>query len=221
MYHHPLTLTVYKELISVNIYKKETKPHRKIYEEIHGPIPKDSTGRTYEIHHIDGNHSNNDPKNLIAVTIQEHYNIHYSQGDWAACLLMSERMNISPEEKSRLASINGKIHNSKRVAAGTHPWQGGKVSRRVAKERLENGTHNLLGESNPSHNRVREGTHNFQNKEWSRERTKKQIANGKNAFVGLDNPAFIKYTCPYCGKTGGKNGMMRWHGINCKSYFLS
>jgi hypothetical protein len=55
--------------------------YRKIYEQNFGPIPKEPNGRTYEIHHIDGNHNNNDPTNLSAMTIQEHYDIHYSQGD--------------------------------------------------------------------------------------------------------------------------------------------
>jgi hypothetical protein len=79
----------------------ESKPHRKIYEEHHGiKIPK-----SMEIHHIDGNHSNNEINNLKLVTWQEHYDIHYSQGDWAACLLISGRHSIPPEERSRLASL--------------------------------------------------------------------------------------------------------------------
>jgi hypothetical protein len=81
-----------------------TIKYRKIYENHTGIIPKEVDGRTYEIHHIDGNHSNNSPINLVAVPIQKHYDIHYSQGDWAACLLMSARIKISPEEKSKLAS---------------------------------------------------------------------------------------------------------------------
>jgi N-acetylglutamate synthase/N-acetylornithine aminotransferase len=63
-----------------------TTNYRKIYENHHGPILKDEEGRTYEIHHIDGDHSNNDPVNLTALTLQEHYNIHYSQGDYYACV---------------------------------------------------------------------------------------------------------------------------------------
>lgn len=92
----------------MNIYKKRIRSsiYRKIYKEHYGPIPIDNQGRTYEIHHIDGDHSNNDPSNLKAVTIQEHYDIHYSQGDWAACLRMSNRMKISPEQKSDLARQN-------------------------------------------------------------------------------------------------------------------
>ena len=58
-----------------------TNKYRKIYESHNGPIPKEDNGRSYEIHHIDGNHFNNDPSNLKAVSIQEHYDIHYSQGD--------------------------------------------------------------------------------------------------------------------------------------------
>ena len=38
--------------------KKEYHIHRKIYQEKFGPIPKDEKGRSYEIHHIDGNHKN-------------------------------------------------------------------------------------------------------------------------------------------------------------------
>lgn len=83
-----------------------TQYHRLIYENHVGPIPKDQEGRSYEIHHLDGNHNNNSIENLKLVSIQEHYDIHYSQGDLKACLIMSQRMKISPEEKSRLAKIS-------------------------------------------------------------------------------------------------------------------
>lgn len=80
---------------------RTTKIHRKIYEDYYNL----RLSSDIEIHHIDGNHSNNDISNLKPVTIQEHYNIHYAQGDWAACLLMSHRMNVVPVERSRLASL--------------------------------------------------------------------------------------------------------------------
>lgn len=38
--------------------------YRKIYENHFGPIPKDKDGRSYEIHHIDGNRKNNEISNL-------------------------------------------------------------------------------------------------------------------------------------------------------------
>jgi hypothetical protein len=78
----------------------ETKIHRKIFIKHFGPIPEG-----FDIHHIDGNHSNNDPSNLKAVSLQEHYDIHFSQGDYAASLRIAQRMGLSKEEKSKLASL--------------------------------------------------------------------------------------------------------------------
>lgn len=80
---------------------RTTKIHRRIYEDYyHIRLPKE-----VEIHHIDGNHNNNQIENLKAVTIQEHFDIHYKQGDYAAAFRISQRMSISAEEKSRLASL--------------------------------------------------------------------------------------------------------------------
>ena len=62
-----------------------TNKYRKIYENHHGAIPKDDLNRVFEIHHIDGNHSNNSPENLTAVSMREHYDVHRSQNDWYAC----------------------------------------------------------------------------------------------------------------------------------------
>jgi len=106
----------------MSIYRKDSY-HRKIYEDHYGPIPKDSEGRSYEIHHIDGNHENNNIDNLLCVSIQEHYNIHYSQGDFKACLIMSKRMDISPEEKSRLAKITNAGKNN--PSYGIYWWTNG------------------------------------------------------------------------------------------------
>lgn len=91
--------------------------YRKIYEKYYGQIPTDDEGRTYEIHHIDGNNKNNSISNLRAVSIQEHYDIHFSQGDWQACLYISARMKISSELRSQLAS-NAMIE---RTARGENP----------------------------------------------------------------------------------------------------
>ena len=89
-----------------------TTAHRKIYETFIGPIPKDEDGRSYEIHHIDGNHNNNEISNLLCVSIKEHYEIHKSQGDYKACLIMSQRMKVSPEEKSYLAKLSNTGENN-------------------------------------------------------------------------------------------------------------
>jgi len=90
--------------------------YRKIYEKQYGQIPRDESGRTYEIHHIDGNHNNNDISNLKCVSIQEHYDIHYSQGDYGACSAIAMRMNVPPELKSELS----RLAQIKRIIEGTH-----------------------------------------------------------------------------------------------------
>jgi hypothetical protein len=77
------------------------KSHRKIYEEFHGvKIPK-----FMDIHHIDGNHSNNDPLNLKLVTVREHYDIHLSQCDYGAAYMVSLRLILTDEERSNIASL--------------------------------------------------------------------------------------------------------------------
>ncbi len=116
-----------------------TNKYRKIYENHFGPIPKDNDGRTYDIHHIDGNRNNNLPDNLTAVSIQEHYDIHYKQGDWTSCILIGKRANISPEEISRISTKQ----NLERVKNGTHPFKG-EAGKNLQRKRVENGTHNFL-----------------------------------------------------------------------------
>ena len=123
--------------------------YRKLYEDHFGPIPKDKNGRSYEIHHIDGNHKNNHISNLICVSIEEHYKIHLSQGDWWAALMISKRMKVSPEEQSFLI----KHSNKKRISNGTHNFTSDLAKQRVkngtnpfvylAKVRHENGTNHL------------------------------------------------------------------------------
>ena len=106
--------------------------HRKIYETFVGPIPKDQYGRSYEIHHIDGNHNNNDLNNLLCVTIEEHYAIHLAQGDYKACLIMSQRMKITPEEKSYLAKLSNT--GEKNPMFGTIWINNGKENKKIKGE---------------------------------------------------------------------------------------
>lgn len=133
-----------------------TNKYRKIYENHYGSIPKDETGRTYEIHHIDGNRSNNDPANLKCVSIQEHYNIHYSQRDWAACLRIGSKMKISQDELSSIASKNLTTRNINdwETLGKEHPAY--KHNLMLVKE----GKHNFQG-SDTNNKRLREGDHNF------------------------------------------------------------
>lgn len=84
------------------------KSYRKIWRDVNGPIPKDEDGRSYEIHHINGDHSDNRLENLKCVSIREHFEIHLSQGDYGAAAAVAKRMKIAPEEQKRLDSLAGK-----------------------------------------------------------------------------------------------------------------
>jgi hypothetical protein len=134
--------------------------YRKIYRDHYGPIPKDENGRTYEIHHIDGNDSNNHPNNLKAVSIREHYDIHRSQGDWAACQAISLTYDITPEERSELSRntqinlVNENRHHflggqvvNQQIADGKNALVGGDVQSKTNKKRIANGTHQFLIEN--------------------------------------------------------------------------
>lgn len=219
-----------------------TKDYRKIYEQYNGKTPVDSDGRKYDIHHIDGNRENNDPTNLIAVTIQEHYDIHFNQRDWAACLMIAARMEIDPKTKSELA----KKSNKKRIEDGSHPFVGDTNPSKLASknkthpsqrpemielrkqqqnekvkngthvfvtnnpvhERVEEGTHNFLGDANPVHRLVSDGLHNLQGDKGS-QLQKRLLAEG-------NHPTQVKLTCPHCGLTGAKPVMSRYHMDKCK-----
>jgi predicted transposase YbfD/YdcC len=68
--------------------------YRKLWEKHYGTIPKDDKGRSYEIHHIDGNRKNNSLSNLRCISIEEHYSIHKEQQDEIACHAIRLRMKI-------------------------------------------------------------------------------------------------------------------------------
>lgn len=177
--------------------------YRRIYEQHNGEIPKDAEGRSYEIHHIDGNHENNDISNLKCVSIQEHYDIHYSQEDWFACYRISKRMNISPEKISELS----KKITEKRIFEGTHNLLGPNHNKKL----IEKGNHNFIDseyQRKVALSRVKNGTHPFQG-ERGREIIEKQIKNGTHQLT-------ITHNCPHCGKSGNGNFFKRWHFDKCK-----
>jgi len=85
--------------------------YRHIWESVYGEIPKDENGRSYEIHHIDGNKKNNVISNLMCISIKDHYNIHYKQGDWEACALIASRHNIEQFSGYKLGPLSEEIKN--------------------------------------------------------------------------------------------------------------
>ena len=123
--------------------------YRKIWETSYGKIPKDSDGRSLEIHHINGNHDDNTIENLKLVTIKEHYDIHFYQGDYVACHLIAKRMSQDPKELSKIISDL----NKKRVGA-LNPFYGKthtKETIAILKEKSSGANNYWYGKKRPEH----------------------------------------------------------------------
>jgi hypothetical protein len=137
-----------------------TNKYRKIYENHVGPIPKDATGRRYHIHHKDGNRKNNSIDNLVALSIQDHYDIHYQQGDYSSCWLLGKRMKNSFHEQSELMKKSALL----RVKTNTHPFQKREDGSSLASDMVKTGTHPLQRRkdgSSSSMDRIKNGTNPF------------------------------------------------------------
>lgn len=176
--------------------------YRKIYENHFGAIPVDEFGVTYDIHHIDGNRKNNDPSNLKAVSLEEHYEIHYEQGDYAACALILERLMADIQERKKLQSELSRQNCLKMVAEGRHPFSGGDIQRKSNAKRISEGTHNFTSEL--AKNRWTSGKHPLDGL------IKRRTEEGTNHFC-------IRHTCEHCGKAVDGGNYRRWHGDKCKS----
>ena len=93
--------------------------YRQIWEEYNNKtIPKN-----YEIHHVDGNRKNNDPNNLICVSIEEHLKIHFEQEDWSAVQAILLRMNTDNSENIKLLKIAASKSQKNKWKNGIHNWQ--------------------------------------------------------------------------------------------------
>ncbi len=186
--------------------------YRSIYEQHHGPIPKDSDGRTYDIHHIDGNRNNNDPSNLIALSIEEHYNIHLDQGEYSAALFIKQRMQSTKEDLSRLATLA----NLKRVENGTHPFltlehKPEQYIKAVNTRRKNSDVWRVPGTSEKIQETKRiNGT----DKGWKRS---KEASSKAWETRRSNGNATKQLTCPHCGKSGIYHNMKRYHFDNCKT----
>jgi len=78
--------------------------YRKLWEQTYGVIPKDKYGRTYDIHHIDGNRNNNSITNLICLSLEDHYKIHLkqfeetkSEKEFRSLVFLAKRLNKDVE----------------------------------------------------------------------------------------------------------------------------
>lgn len=99
--------------------------YRGIWSKHYGKIPIDEEGFSYEIHHVDGNRTNNDISNLKLVSIREHLAIHLQQEDWFAAALISKRLGMGSGYFSNLQR-GKKRPGIGGVKKGTVPWNKGK-----------------------------------------------------------------------------------------------
>lgn len=229
-------------MTTYNESNKSTSNYRKIYEKHHGPIPIDQDGRSYDIHHIDGNHNNNDINNLVAVSIQEHYDIHYNQRDYGACYCISRRLKLSPKEISELAK-NSQLRLAKE---GRHSFQihrrsseiQSQIAKSVNERLLQEGTHPFQDPRNKKkalENTLKaqkilleNGTHVFSSGDLQRRVANERVKNGTHPLVGSTSnlkrletgthPSQVIWTCEHCDTTGkGRGNYVRYHGDRCKS----
>lgn len=173
--------------------------YRKIWIKLKGPIPVDEQGRSFEIHHIDGNRKNNSIENLQCLSAEDHFKLHYGKEEFFAAHLIAKRLgrslenisnwNMSKEGRERLRQSklgdNNPMRNPKVAKKVSDALKGRKKSKEAEKKRLETAKkNNTLKRS---------------------EETKIKMRKPKD-----------KVECPHCKLTGGISQMKRWHFNNCK-----
>ena len=125
-------------------------PHyRKIWETYN----KQSIPDNFEIHHVDGDNTNNNPNNLICVSIEEHLEIHKSQNDWGAVqaiLMRVDNMDGISEAASKF--------QKQLIKEGKHNWQKmskeerSDLSKEIMQKRISDGNPAFLGIEDPIEN---------------------------------------------------------------------
>ena len=207
--------------------------YRQIWIDHNGPIPKDELGRSFDIHHINGNRNDNRLENLQCVSIQEHYDIHWRQCDYYACLLIADRLSMTAEGISKLASSLAKANNKKLVECGTHNW----LKDNIVKKQCEwchlsvqpgvyARLHGNFCKSNP--NALRWKPVKRKECEWCHAIV---IPGSYARYHGVyckSNPnalprkqprspkPYIKKECEWCHQTCRPNNYTRYHGDKCK-----
>lgn len=170
--------------------------YRKIWEDYYGEIPKDEEGRSFEIHHIDGNRNNNSIENLKCISIKEHYEIHLKQSDFASAAFIKQKMG---------RPLNGWKHSEEtklKISLMGSGMKGKKHSEQTKKKMSEARLGITLSEETKQ--KQREAKLNNPTKYWQGKSRKGMIVN---------HPIL---TCIHCGKIGkGESAMNKWHFDNC------
>jgi hypothetical protein len=195
--------------------------YRKIWESHYGDIPKDDQGRSFDIHHIDGDRSNNDIGNLIALSIEDHYKIHLAQNDNAAVAAISQRMGQplygwSHSEETRLKiskSKTGSTH-SEETKNKMSQSRMGKTHSDEAKQKMRKPKKSTIKYKGPT---TQEHKDKIKASMTGVKHTPERIANisrGRKGIVPSHN--LEVQTCPHCGTQANGFGYTRWHGNKCR-----
>lgn len=129
--------------------------YRKIWEDANGTIPKDENGISYEIHHVDGNRSNNDLSNLKCVSIQEHYNIHFEQSDFYACASILKRLSLSEQERKLLSDKIGEANKTRVWSTNSRQKLSKAIKGTINVKDSRTGT--IIGRVSKEHEKVKNG----------------------------------------------------------------
>jgi hypothetical protein len=170
--------------------------YRKVWELHNGPIPKDTNGRSYEIHHLDLDRTNNSIENLQCVSLQEHYEIHLKRGDYASAAFLKQKMGTPLSGWKHSEATKKKIALGRGMTGKKHSAE---TKRKMSETRLG------IIVSEETKQKQRESKLNKPTKYWQGKSRKGMIVN---------HPTL---TCTYCGKIGkGESAMNKWHFEKCK-----
>jgi hypothetical protein len=168
--------------------------YRQIWTKHNGTIPVDEQGRSYEIHHIDGDRSNNSLDNLQCVSLNQHYHIHLEQGDYHAAKMISKRLGqvmreVTPMPEQQRNQIR------ERMVGDRNPMKRPEVAKKVSNA--------LKGRKKPLEVEIK------------RLKSREGFKHSEDTLLKMKKPK-QKLTCPHCNQQGGNSQMKRWHLDNCK-----
>lgn len=220
--------------------------YRKKWVKHFGPIPFDENGRRYDIHHIDGNRDNNSISNLMAVSIEEHRNIHYRQQDWHAVVLIEKRLGriVNDEIRKKIGDNNRGENNKRRIKNNKlidivisnlenknfYSWKIAidyidkicekydiKISPKSIALRLEKESVILIENKNDGKRRLGNKNPMYGKSELQKEiQSRPEVIKKKLEKLCISKGPQNIVTCPNCLKIGGISNMKRYHFNNCK-----
>jgi hypothetical protein len=169
--------------------------YRQVWENVYGEIPKDDDGRSYEIHHIDGNRKNNSIENLKCVSLKEHYEIHLLQGDFASAAFLKQKMGTP---------FIGWKHSDKTIE-------------KIRKHNIDNPRTYWLGKKRPDISLKQTGR--VVSDETKQKQREIKLNNPTKYWEGKKREGFTINKirkCPHCGLEGNGGSMLQWHFDKCK-----